>query len=347
MVKPLTPEAIELTRQTLEETRTPQGYLNQTAAAQKLGITRSALQNRFRHIEIPTYIAPPEVEFPVFPPDDVSVEQIIAQASERFKRQTESREAKRWFDIRLNTEMPVGLAFVGDPHLDSPGCNWGLLERHIAILRDTPGLYGVNVGDVSDNWVGKLVRLYADSNISDLNAKRLVKYFLADSGVKWLCHILGNHDRWKDVGLLRTMNVPEVPMLDNSAKFNLVFQNGRKCRIWCSHHFPGSSIWNPGHGAQRTAQIKDEAEIYACGHLHDWFIQSQEHARGFVYTTLRARGYKFIDSHADALGYESARFGASIACVIDPKASDGVGFVQAFPCLETAADYLTFKRSKA
>ena len=69
-------------------------------------------------------------------------------------------------EIKIKSNKPIGVAFVGDPHVDNNGCNWPLLRRDIAIMRDTPGMFAVNIGDVTDNWAGRLVRLYADQEMS-------------------------------------------------------------------------------------------------------------------------------------------------------------------------------------
>jgi hypothetical protein len=58
-----------------------------------------------------------------------------------------------------------------------------------------------------------------------------------------------------------------------------------------------------------------------------------------------ARGYKFIDSYSDQLGYGSQKFGASITAIIDPSA-EGVRRIRCFPDLEEAAEFLTWKRSR-
>jgi hypothetical protein len=92
--------------------------------------------------------------------------------------------------------------------------------------------------------------------------------------------------------------------------------------------------------------LQEEADIFACGHKHEWAINESENAnRDFVYHLIRARGYKFIDSYSDQLGYASQKYGATITAVIDPMA-DGVKRIRCFPDLEEAAEFLTWKRSR-
>src|SRR5260221_3586006 len=56
------------------------------------------------------------------------------------------------------------------------------------------------VGDLTDNWTGRLVRLYADQEMSKKQAWKLAKYLLKDTKIRWLCHILGNRSEERRVG---------------------------------------------------------------------------------------------------------------------------------------------------
>jgi hypothetical protein len=87
---------------------------------------------------------------------------------------------------------PVALAGFGDPHIDDPGCAWGDLERDVRICRDTPGIMAVNVGDSTNNWVGRLMRLYADQEVTSKQALTLIEWLM--TALPWLVDQTGNHD---------------------------------------------------------------------------------------------------------------------------------------------------------
>lgn len=317
------------------------GSGNKAAAA--LGIARSTLQRRLK-LQAPNQ---DDLEYPDLPSSELPPDELIDQACARFATHLAAREARRWFEIKVKSNKPIGVCMVGDPHLDSNGCNWPLLRSHIKILEDTPGMYAVGIGDLTDNWVGRLVRLYADQEMSKKAAWKLAKYFIKDSKVRWLCHLLGNHDLWNDGPYLIKANAqPMVPVESWQSRFQLTFPNGKNVRIHASHDFPGKSIWNAMHGPQKAALLQEQADIYACGHKHEWACNEGENAaRGFVYWLVRSRGYKFIDDYADQLGYGPQRFGASVTAVIDPS-SEGPRRIRCFPELEEAAEFLTWKRSK-
>src|SRR5690606_20743975 len=122
------------------------------------------------------------------------------------------------------------------PHIDDNGCAWPLLKQHIQICKATPGMHAVNIGDVSNDWGGRLIRKYADQDTSIHTARRLVEWFLLDSGVSWLVWLHGNHQHMGgSVALHEQMNkrygTQCVPMLDWEARFRLEFPNGESFKI--------------------------------------------------------------------------------------------------------------------
>lgn len=291
-----------------------------------------------------------EARVPVFPDDDIPIEDVIKSMSARYQRMEHAKNAKRWFPIEIGSNAPIGLAMVGDPHLDDNGTNWTQLQSDIAVMRDTPGLFALNLGDTTNgSWPGKLMRLWANQDTSQKTQRRLAEWFLAKSGIRWLVWLLGNHDAWGEGSeILRRMNAEQIPMEDWQARFKLVFPNQRECKIWAAHDFKGNSQWNSLHGPQKAAHTKAEAHIYAAGHTHNWALHQEESAsKEFIYWLARARGYKHIDEYAELIGHQSQKEGSSILAVINPTAKTESSFVQCFADLEHGADYLTFIRKKA
>ena len=330
-----------------------------SAAARAAGINRGTMQGRLR-IAKKRNLKPtgPAVEMPEFPEDDIPVEELISLQCRRFEKRHAAQKARRWFPIKIKTPGPIGLSFVGDPHVDDDGCNLPLLMRHVEILRETEGLFACNIGDTTNNWVGRLRTLFANQEMSQASAWKMARWLLLDSGVDWLVWLLGNHDLWNDGSeIFRQMGASLVEMrrerFDGTkieewqAQFKLVFPNGREAPIWAAHSFPGHSQWNPLHGPQKAAHMQAAAALYVCGHTHNWALHQEESAsRGFVYWLARARGYKFIDTHADKLGHFSEQEGATVTAIFDPEASSPAGFVQCYADLERAADYLIYLRKK-
>jgi len=320
---------------------------NKSRAAMDLGVPRSTLRHWLKR-GIDTALGEPEIEYPEELDDDLPIDQIIDLQKRRFARRNEYVKAKKWFAVKIRQDGPVGISFFGDPHVDNNGCNWPLLEHHCQLHRDTEALYGVNIGDTTDNWVGRLGRLYAESDTSKHTARKLANWFLADAGVTWACWLMGNHDAWNEGdAILRGMNAQAIPMHDWQAQFRIVLPKS-EVRVWAAHNFPGNSIWNTLHGPQRAAHTKDWAHIYVSGHTHNWALHQEESAsKEFVYWLARARGYKFIDDHADHLGYAPQQEGAAITAIINPDATSMSGLTQCFADMDAAVSYLNWLRRKS
>lgn len=315
-------------------------------AAAALGMGTTTLRHFIkRHGAAPQTEA---VQFPVFPDDDIPTSELAKIQSIRFTKRLEHRQSKKWMPIKINMRGPIGVSTIGDPHVDDDGCNWPLLEQHGEIHRKTEGLFALNIGDTTNNWLDRYARLWAQQETSQKTARKLAEYLLKDMGFNWLVWLMGNHDMWNEgAEILRRMNGTMVPMEDHQAQFKLVFPNGRECRIWAAHNFPGHSQWNSLHGPQKAAHTKDWAHIYTNGHTHNWAMHQEESAsRDFVYWLIRARGYKYIDEYADRLGHAPQNEGAAIMSVIDPDATSESGFVQCFADIAAGADYLKYLRRK-
>lgn len=293
-----------------------------------------------------------DVDFPpelLQPEDDIEVKELIDQLCRRAEKRLRNQFSKRWFPVRIHTDAPFGLAFVGDPHIDDNGCNWPLLRADVdSLSKHNKYVFAINLGDVTNNWIGRLSRLWAESDCSKTTAYKLVEWFIRESGINWLLWIGGNHDLWGDgFRVLKGLGAKFVPMEEWQAQFELVCDNKRAIRVWAAHDFPGSSIWNSLHSAMRAFHTKSPAHIYACGHTHNWAIHQEESAsRGFTSWLIRARGYKYIDTYAEKLGHFPQQEGATILAVIRPNATSEAQLIQCFASVEAGVDYLSWIRSK-
>lgn len=293
----------------------------------------------------------PALTFPEFPDDELPDEELIELMTKQFERIHKAHRARKWFDVKVNDPGPIGVMWFGDPHVDNNGCNWPLLKQHADICAATDGMYGANIGDTTDNWVGRLARLYSESNQSKTRGLRLAEIFISRMGIEWLLILRGNHDMWtgsKREDPLSWFKRGGAPMEDWQARFCLAFPNGRRARIWAAHDFPGHSWFNPLHGAKRAELKGNDAHLYVCGHKHNWAIQSQENPdTNRVSWFARCRGYKYIDKYGENLGHEAQMEGAAITSIFDPHAVSESGFVQCFSDPGEAADFLTWKRRRA
>lgn len=321
------------------------------AASRALGIAKSTIQDSVkRHKQRIADAGAPNVPVAApLPADDVPTAELIDMMCRRFEKRQANAEAQRWRRFQVPHKGPYALAFMGDPHVDDNGCNWPLLRRHCQMLAEAEGVYAVNIGDTTNNWAGRLERLWAHQDTSGATARKLAHWLLNESGVPWFLWLHGNHDSWAGpVGTpwFEAVKPHYVHMAEWGAKVTLVSPNGHELRLWAAHNFKGSSIWNNMHGLERAAQMADWAHLYVAGHHHDFGIREGENAeRRYIYNLVRARGYKFIDHHADVHGFPSYEHGATVLAVVDPDAGKA-NAVKAFSDLEHGLEYLAWKRSR-
>jgi len=326
-------------------TKAIEKYGSVLAAAKALNIPRSTLRNRIANEKIKGKSE--TVIPPVLPDSDIPTNEIIDTMCKRFEKRKAHDDAKKWMKFKVDTDKPIGICWFGDPHIDDDGCNWPLLKQHIDICKTTDGLYGANIGDTHNNWVGRLVKEYANQETSRATAFKLIEWFFKDSGVNWLIMLMGNHDSWnfgnESLGKI-AQNI--CPMVDWRAQFKLAFKNGRECFIDAAHDHKGHSQWNALHGQQKASTMGGVAHVYIAGHRHNWALAQNEcQETGRIYHLVRTRGYKHIDDYAVTCGFGNQQHGSSIVTVIDPKADD-LNFVRVFADVKEGADYLTYLRNK-
>lgn len=265
------------------------------------------------------------------PDDREPVPELIERRRKASRRTTAKKAAEKWLPITFNESKAFGVLWFGDPHIDDPGCNWDLLLQHVELAKATPGLYAASIGDTTNNWVGRLIKKYAEQDTTLSDARRLARWFMKDAGIPWALWLMGNHDTWEHGdAILSLISDGAVYLPDWEARLEFRAA-GQSWRVHARHDFPGSSIWNKTHGPARAAIQGGAAELYVCGHRHEWAYQSFEMGeRGTVAHAVRTRGYKFHDHYAVVCGYPETQSGAAVLTIFDPNASTLAGRVMCF-----------------
>lgn len=281
---------------------------------------------------------------PEMPDDDLPIDQIVEHLHSRFKKRKAYRESKKWIPIKMKSDEPIGLLWMGDPHIDDNHCDWDSLRAHLDIIRSYSGVYGCSLGDYQNNWIGRLGRLYGEQDTSHKTAWKLVEWLIEEMNP--LILIGGNHDMWSGSGdPLKWITRGHTILEDWEARIELQFPNGRNCRIHAAHDMPGHSQWNSLHAQNKMARFKSNASLYISGHRHNWALGQIELVEQETTAWLaRARGYKFHDTYAFVKGFEQQRFGQAILQVIDPHNPSPVSWVQCFADPQEGAEYLQYRR---
>lgn len=314
---------------------------------EQAGVARTGNSGRGRAAE-----RPEPIEIPGFPAEDVSTVDLIELQCKRYTTRKASHDAHTWFPVKVKEDRPLGILWFGDPHVDDNGCNWPLLRKHTELCRTTDGLYGANIGDTTNNWVGRLMRLYADQDTSVKTARRFAKWFMLESGVRWLIWLLGNHDTWNDgaevlAQMAKQHGTQKIICHDWEARFRLVFPNGAECKVFAAHDHPGNSMWNPLHGQVKAAKFGNGIDLIIAGHRHNWGISQWEMPeQDATPLMVRLRGYKHMDDHARRLGLQEQEEGQGVLTIINPLAGNRAGRIMAFADVESGVDFLKFLRRK-
>ena len=95
----------------------------------------------------PQYGEPVEgFQTPHLPTGEMPTDELIEHMTSRYNKRRNAKDAREPIPVRLKTDEPVGLLFFGDPHLDSPQCDWPELRRCVRVCESTEGLRGCSLG---------------------------------------------------------------------------------------------------------------------------------------------------------------------------------------------------------
>jgi hypothetical protein len=323
---------------------------NKQAAANKLGIPRATYQNRLRQAQKAGY-TPIKREFEIdpIPEPDISIDELIAHRKRQFDRKREHEDASRLIPVKVKIDGPVGILHFGDPHVDDDGTDIAALELHTKLVRTTEGLFGANVGDTTNNWTGRLARLYAEQSTSADQSWRLAEWFI--KSCPWLYMIGGNHDCWSGSGdplkwIARQQN---ALYKSSEARLALHFPNKAVIRINARHDHSGSSVWNPAHGPMKAVQIGLRDHIAIAGHKHESaYGVIKDPDSGITMHAIKVASYKMFDRYQKERGFRDMTLSPCALTIIDPSLSPThPDLVKVFWEPEEGVEFLKWKRKRA
>ena len=312
---------------------------SQRAAARLLGVDPATVRAHLNKIA-----DVPDAETSARP-----IEQLLEDRNAEFKR-TERQEVQRnLVQIKIKQDGPLGLVHCGDPHLDDPGTDIKQIEEHCRIIRETDGMVAGNVGDYTNNWIGRLARLYSGQTTTEEEGWLLVEWYL--NQCPWLYLVGGNHDAWSGAGNpLRWIAKQVGAHLQYwGVRMNLKFPNKRQVRVNARHDFRGHSQWNEAHGVSKAARIGWRDHILVAGHKHVNGYQILRHPdpeQDVISHAIRVASYEIYGRYAAQIGADGNPISAAVTTIIDPYAKRETALVQVFHDIEAAADYLTFLRKR-
>lgn len=131
-----------------------------------------------------------DVEHP--PTEPIDRDELVERRKTQFARKRQYEKENALIRVKVHIGGPVAILHFGDPHVDDDGTDIEALERHTDLVRRTEGFFAGNVGDTTNNWVGRLARLYGQQSTSAAEGWVLAEWFIGRC--KWLYMVAGNHD---------------------------------------------------------------------------------------------------------------------------------------------------------
>lgn len=356
----LSESEIERTRAAMRQFRREDKTYNSTKVAEALGVTRSAAQHRIRVVRemsgeqarasVPSAYEPAYTVQPI-PKKERPLDELIQHRRAESVRAKAYEDATKLLRVNLATDGPIGLMTFGDPHIDNPGCDFELLEAHMALAASRSSyVFAGNIGDIRDNWIGRLERLYADTTISAKETWRLVEWMFSGAGVRWLWLSKGNHDCWAGFNdpldwIARASGTGIAQ--DAGLRIAFIHPNGSETRMHARHDFNGNSMFNPLHALKRETLHGFRDHILIAGHRHIGADARDVNGDGMPFVMVRVSGYKVSDSYRHTLGLKAKPLHPAALIVVDPDEPDGSNSrVWVAPTVEEGVDYLDWKRQR-
>ena len=256
------------------------------------------------------------------------IDELIQRRVETGRRTIKSFTASRYLAVDVHTDGPFGVLFAGDPHMDDDGCDFELLKSHSELVMATDGLFACSVGDLANNWVGRLARLYGNQSTTAREAWALVEWWLNFLGPKLLAISAGNHDCW-------ARNVHGLDPVDwvtrqhgtvyqtNGARLGLTTPSGEVFTVNMRHDFSGRSQFNAAHGPTRAAIFGFKDDLLISGHTHSTGLNVvKDPATGRVCYCVRLGSYKTVDEYAIERGFPDGNISECALVIFDPYATD-------------------------
>lgn len=336
MAAPLSAEAIAATKAALANNRTKR------QAAKELGISTKGLDLRLQTIERRSFTVPE------LPSSEVPLDELLDRRRADSGRKIVADAARDLVQVKINVSGPYGLMLFGDPHIDDPGCDFARLERHIGLAAKRPGyVLPGNIGDLQNNWIGRLARLHAEQSTTTRDAWRLVEWMM--HSLDWLFLVDGNHDVWSGSGnpldwIVRGAVAYRQP---HGVRLALNHPNGKTVRLHARHNFKGSSIYHDLHGLKRETFFGQRDHIIVAGHLHSGGDEGTVTPDGTVAQLIRLSGYKVVDDYARQGQFTRKAIHPSALIIIDPdKPETERDHVWCAPTIEAGIEYLDWLRAR-
>lgn len=323
------------------------------AAAEALGCSRGTISGAITRAKLRVLSPSPrqpseELDIPTPPDPNEPIRDLIARKKARHARDQAAETFHKLVTIRVRQPGPVAICAIGDPHVDDDRCDIDAIERDMTVIGRTEGMFALHVGDITNNWVGRLGRLYAHQSTTASDGIRLAEWMFGLAPP--LAVVGGNHDLWNEGMSWLNFCVKQAGctlVQSHGVRLQLQFPKGKSVRIHTRHDFPGHSQFNPVHGLRKEHLFGLRDHVNIAGHKHIDTYAVVPSPEGYMQHMLRVSGYKDHDDYAKAGNFQPMKMAPTCALIVDPATTHPAELIKPFWDMEEAADFLRFKRRRA
>ena len=212
--------------------------------------------------------------------------------------------------ITIETEAPIGIAVTSDAHIGNVGTDHRTLKQVVDAIREIPGLFVVDDGDIIDNFVAMSHETGRYEQIArPRDQKALAKWIYGLWAPHHLANTAGQHEYFEervsdfDIGAYLSRKGRSV-YLGPGGRLNLLV-GGQPYRIGMWHKFKGWSKFDNTAAAKNCYDKHGPFDITITGDKHEP-AYSECIWQGLMRIFVQAGTLKIRDSYARSLGYETA-----------------------------------------
>jgi hypothetical protein len=287
---------------------------------------------RAKRNDLPPSDQPPVPAVSAAPCFDEASEELVWEAVLNQARQRKAKELARSQQAVEFDHGPVALVFVADLHLGGSGVDYDRLDRDIALVENTPGMYFVAAGDWLDNYViGKLVSISADMDASIMTQWALVKRILKRMAPKLIISVGGNHDKWTKkvahidyLADLHQIMAPQVIYHSDQATVQLRVGES-EYRVLVRHKWRGHSKYNETHGIESAYKWGQHFDVAVGAHDHAGSLVREFSAPGRTVLAVKCGSYKVFDDFAVEVGFPEPNGSAMPVVIFEEDGLWGTG----------------------
>lgn len=253
-------------------------------------------------------------------------------------------EATDEVTIEFHENLPVAVSIFSDIHCGDAGVTYDLLDKHVQLVKQTPGMYCVFNGDELNNFLGGLSYAGRGDLVQNDEQWQIVEALFDELHDSVLTVTKGNHNAWtvRHAGTsLQSRILERFNLVDIGEGARLFLSLGEQIYVvMLRHRYRYNSAMNPGHAVMKMHDEHGPFDLGIIGHTHEAAIGWQvKQNRRIAY--IRPGSYKIVDDYAESMGFpRSIPLSPTVILFPDEKK------MQLFDNIADAADALGYYREQ-